>query len=101
DPGRRSEIEGAQLEAIDAHLNPLYQDLVGTQHHAVRELGYGSYREMCVQCKGFDLDGLHAQTSAFTTRTYSSYRTIIDEQAREVLGFGLADVRRSDMSRFD
>lgn len=100
DAVRRTLIEEARLRATDAELNPLYLELVERQHAIARELGYGSYRELCAQCKGLDLSGLQAQTGAFSESTALSYRSVLEPELRRTLGVGLGDLRRSDLPRF-
>jgi hypothetical protein len=100
DAGRRAEIEGQRLAATDEHLNPLYYELISRQHDHAALLGYGSYREMCQQCKGIDLTALQAQTDAFAAATADDYPAVLGPELRRTLGFGMRDLRRSDLPRF-
>jgi hypothetical protein len=100
DAERRAAIERRRLEATDEHLNPLYRELISRQHDHAALLGYASYREMCQQCKGIDLAALQAQTDAFAAATKESYRAVLEPELRRTLGFGLGELRRSDLPRF-
>jgi hypothetical protein len=100
DAERRAEIERARLQATQAHLGPLYRELVERQHAIARELGYASYRELCAECKELDLPGLHAQTAAFSADTDHSYAPVLEPQLQRTLGIGIGELRRSDLPRF-
>ena len=100
DAERRAVIEQQRLAAIDEHLNPLYYELISRQHDHAALLGYGSYREMCQECKGIDLAALQAQTDAFSQATADSYPAVLEPELRRTLGLGLAELRRSDLPRF-
>jgi hypothetical protein len=100
DDTRRALIEAARLEATDEQLNPLHRELIARQHTIAGELGYPSYRELCVVCKGFDLAGLHSQTEAFRAATDEGYGPLVDPELRRTIGLGLAELRRSDLPRF-
>jgi hypothetical protein len=100
DARRRAQIEQARLLVIEEQLNPLYLELIGQQHAIAHELGYGSYRELCEQCKALDLAGLHAQTAAFSAATESSFASVLEPELRRTLGGGLDQLRRSDLPRF-
>jgi hypothetical protein len=70
-------------------------------HHALaRELGYGSYREMCQELKGIDLPALQAETDAFAAATEADYPMLLEPQLQRVLGIGFAELRPSDLPRF-
>ncbi len=97
---RRELIEQARLAATEAALNPLYRESLDIQHGAARELGYGSYSELCAACKALDLDRLHRQTDAFSTATEASYASVLEPELHRTLGFGLEPLRRSDLPRF-
>jgi hypothetical protein len=100
DAGRRVAIEQARLEVIATELNDLYAELIGCQHAVARELGYGSYRDLCATCKGVDLEALGAQASAFTTESDAGYAGAVDGPLREALGYGLDRLARADIARF-
>src|SRR5205085_261384 len=65
DAERRARIEDARLAAIEEALNPLHEETLATHHALARELGWSSYRAMCAECKGIDLEALERQTAAF------------------------------------
>src|SRR5207248_3258229 len=90
----------ARLEVIATELNDLYAELIGCQHAVARELGYGSYRDLCAACKGVDLEALGAQASAFTTESDAGYAGAVNEPLREALGYGLDRLARADIARF-
>ncbi len=100
DAARRAEIEDARLTVTEARLNPLHRELIATQHAIAGELGFASYRELCAECKGFDLAALHAQTAEFSAVTESSYARVLEPELRRTLGLGLTEARRSDLPRF-
>ncbi len=100
DAGRRAEIEQQRLAATDERLNPLYYELISRQHDHAALLGYGSYREMCQESKGIDLTELRAQTDAFAAATADDYPAVLEPEVRRTLGFGMRDLRRSDLPRF-
>jgi hypothetical protein len=100
DGERRARIERARLEATDQELNPLYRELLASQHATAHELGFASYRSMCEELKGVDLAALERQTAAFTAATETRYPGTVEPELRRTLGVGLADMRRSDLPRF-
>jgi hypothetical protein len=100
DADRRAEIEQARLSATDAQLNPLYLELIERQHQTARDLGYPSYRELCVESKAVDLAGLDVQTRAFSASTEASYAAVVEPALQMTLGIGLDELRRSDLPRF-
>jgi hypothetical protein len=100
DSEQRESIERARLDLTEEHLNPLYRELMGRQHECARTLGYASYRALCEECKGLDLEGLRAQTSAFSAATDDSYLDIMEPELERTLGFGLSEMRSSDLARF-
>ncbi len=100
DAGRRAAIEEQRLTAIENDLGPLYRELIERQHDRAVALGFGSYRDMCQECKGIDLAALQTQTDAFAQATSEDYRAVLEPELRRTLGFGLGDLRRSDLPRF-
>jgi hypothetical protein len=100
DAARRVRIEAARLAVTEQQLNPLHRALIERQHTIAQELGYGSYRELCEVCKGFDLSGLHAQTEAFRAETEAGYGPLLDAELRRTISIGLAELRRADLPRF-
>ncbi|MGA2925874.1 MAG: hypothetical protein ABSG43_07745 [Solirubrobacteraceae bacterium] len=99
DPARRGTLEQARLEVLADQLGPLYEQLVETQHATAAQLGYDSYRELCAQCKGFDLAELHRQTAAFSAATESAYPRLVEPELARTLGIGLGELRRADLPR--
>ena len=100
DAGRRALIETGRLELIERELGPLYHDLVERQHECATGLGWGSYREMCAECKSLDLDSLRDQTAAFAAGSETSYPELLEPELERTLGIGLSELRRSDLPRF-
>jgi hypothetical protein len=99
DAGRRAEIEQASLKATAEQLNPIAIAIHEHHHAAARALGWDSYKAMCEQLKGLDLDGLHRQTTAFLQASAASYRSIVSPELERGLGLTLQDMRRSDFGR--
>ena len=100
DPDRRAAIEAARLEAMEAHINPVAREMLERFQALARELGWPSYRAMCEELKGLDLDALAAQTRAFLAASEEPYEPLVDPELRRTVGVGLADLRRSDLARF-
>jgi hypothetical protein len=100
DAARREAIERARLEALAGELGALHREVIELQHASARELGWGSYRAMCAECKLLDLDALHAQCAAFDTVTAPRYGDVLAPELERTLGFGLDRFRRSDIPRF-
>jgi hypothetical protein len=100
DQGRRAEIEAARLDAIAEQLNPLHEQVIETQHGIARELGYGSYRELCAECKGIELTSLNAETLEFSARTRSPYPAVVEPELQQIVGLGLAQAGSADLRRF-
>jgi hypothetical protein len=99
DRARRAAIETARLEATETHLNPLYRELLERTRAMAGELGWPSYRALCEELKGFDLDALAAATEAFTTATEKPYESIVGPVAERTLGIGLGELARADLPR--
>ena len=100
DRARRLAIEAARLEATETHLNPLYKETLERTRATARELGWASYRELCAQLKGFDLDRLERATRAFTAATEDAYAPLVGPVvARTLDGVALDDLRRADLPR--
>src|SRR3989440_808890 len=100
DGDRRERIEAARLAATEEHLTPLRREVLDAQHALARQLGWPSYRAMCVECKGIDLEALERQTAAFTAATDAAYAGVVEAPLRRTAGVGLAEARRSDLPRF-
>jgi hypothetical protein len=100
DPERRALIESGRLELIDTELRPLQEELIGGRHASAVALGWGSYRDLCADCKSLPLDELHAQTEAFLARSTASYAQVLDPELERTLGIGLRELRSADLPRF-
>jgi hypothetical protein len=100
DPERRALIERARLAVIGGELGGLYREVIERQHAAAHELGWDSYRQLCADCKSLDLERLNEQCRAFSTATEPRYGEVLEPELQHVLGFGLAELRRSDLPRF-
>ena len=100
DAGRREAIERARLAAMEDQLNPLHEETLAVQHALARELGWPSYRAMCAECKGVDLEALERETAAFAAATDAAYSSVVDEPLRRAVGVGLDRARRADLPRF-
>jgi hypothetical protein len=100
DPERRALIERARLAVIGGELGGLYREVIERQHAAAQELGWDSYRQLCADCKNLDLPRLHEQCTAFTVATEARYADVLDPELQHGLGFGLSELRRSDLPRF-
>jgi hypothetical protein len=100
DPRRRALIERSRLDLIDAELRPLLEELTECRHAGAEELGWGSYRELCGDCKSIDLDELHRQTEAFRVSTDVSYPEVLEPELRRTLGIGLGELKSADLPSF-
>lgn len=100
DRERRGAIEAARLEATETHLNPLYREMLERTHATARALGWPSYRALCEELKGFDLDRLVRATEAFTAATEDAYATLVGPVVERTLdGTTLDELRRADLPR--
>jgi hypothetical protein len=97
DAERRAAIEAARLEAIETTLNPLHREALARTREVVAELGWPSYRALCEQLKGFDLDALARSTDAFTAATEEPYAAIVGPVVERTVGVGLEWLRRADL----
>jgi len=100
DPERRSAIEEARLDVLESELNPLHLRALERAHELARELGWSSYREMYGDLKQIDLAALERQTSAFLEATAGAYEATLEPHLRSQVGFGLDELRRSDLPYF-
>lgn len=99
DRERRAQLEGARCLVLSQKLEPLYRELVEGQHAAARELGWPSYREMCAEIKGVDLQALSARTAEFQRKSTEAYPRLLRPHAQRALGLGLGELARSDLPR--
>jgi hypothetical protein len=100
DPERRRRIEAARLATLEEHLNPLHLRSLERSHELIGELGWPSYADAYAELRGIDLEELRRQTQAFLVATADAYPTVIGPQLEDVLGFGLEEAGRADLSRF-
>ncbi len=100
DPERRRRVEDAQLELLEAELTPLHREMFERSHSLIEGLGWKSYGEAYEELLGIDLTALGAQTEKFLAATDSVYEEIVSPELERVLGFGLAEARRSDLPYF-
>jgi hypothetical protein len=100
DRARRAAIEAARLEATETHLNPLHREALERTRAVAVELGWPSYRALCEELKGFDLDRLSRSTETFTTATDEPYDALVGPVvARTLDGVTLGDLARADLPR--
>jgi hypothetical protein len=96
----RAAIEWTRNELTESELGALYRELLERQHHCTAALGWSSYSEMCAECKSIDLAALHFQTAAFNADSDAGFPAMLEPEVRRTLGIELAELRRSDLSRF-
>jgi hypothetical protein len=97
DRERRAAIEAARLEAIETALNPLHRETLERTHALVAQLGWPSYRALCEQLKGFDLDALGRATAAFLDATEEPYGAIVGPVVARTVGVEMDELQRSDL----
>lgn len=100
DRERRAAIEAARLDATARQLNPLHRAALQRTHEVVRELGWPSYRAMCAELKGVDLDALSAATAAFLAATDAAYDDVVAPAVQRVVGVGMGQLTRADLPWF-
>jgi hypothetical protein len=100
DAARRAAIQERRNAATSETLNPIARELSDRRHAAARELGWSSYRAMCEELKGVDMDALRAETSGFLQRSAAPYAELFGRQLEEVTGVRYAEFRQSDAGRF-
>lgn len=99
DRTRRTAIEDARLEATETHLNPLLREALERTRATAIALGWPSYRALCEELKGFDLDRLARATGAFTAATEEPYDALVEPVAERTLGLRGGELARSDLPR--
>jgi hypothetical protein len=97
DRERRAAIEAARLEATERELNPLHREALERTRATARELGWPSYRALCEELKGFDLDALARATEAFTAATEAPYEAVVGPVVERTVGVGMDELRRADL----
>jgi hypothetical protein len=97
---RRAEIEAVRLEATETELNPLHRAALERTRAVVRELGWPSYRAMCAELKGYDLEQLSRGTERFLAATEDPYAGVVGPALARTVGVGLGSLERSDLPWF-
>jgi hypothetical protein len=97
DRDRREHIQRARLAVIETVLTPRCDTLTCQAHDLARGLGYAHYKALFAEVKGIDYDLLRAQTDAFLQDTESLYERVMDKLVRAKMGFGLSELRFSDL----
>jgi hypothetical protein len=100
DPGRRAALEDARMALVEAELNPLHLEAHERAAALARELGFASTLDMCERLGGLDLRGLGRECEAFLDATDAWYEEALAPELERELGFGLDDLRRSDIAAF-
>jgi hypothetical protein len=100
DAERRAAIADARDALLGKHLNPLHLEVLERSHQLARELGWESYREMCAELSGIDLQSLAEQTRDLLRATEESYPQRLDPELRKLGLPPLGELRRSDLPRF-
>jgi hypothetical protein len=100
DGARRAAIEAARLEATAEALNPLHRDALERTRELTAELGWSSYRALCAELKGFDLDRLSEQTEQFLRATDAAYASVLAPAVERTVGVGLERLARADLPWF-
>jgi hypothetical protein len=98
DRARRERLDRTLWEATDEHLNPVYREAIEVTRRAVPALGSASYRDLYERF-GYALGDLAAQCRAFLESTQELYERSMDRALREILGLGLDEAERYDISR--
>jgi hypothetical protein len=96
DHAKREAIDRAR-EPVFAELNPLFRERLDRAYQIAGNFGYDSYQGMCEDVKGIDLEALGAQMQGFLHRTDRLYTRYFRDLCKNVLGLGLADVRKHDV----
>lgn len=97
DRERRERIQRARLVAVTEHLNPLLDQLWRRCHDLAVGLGYPDYHELYSEVRGHDYLQLRAELQGFLRDTAGLYERVLDRLVRERLGFGLRELRFSDL----
>jgi hypothetical protein len=100
DPERRATIERARLDVSTRELTPLQLEMHERTAAIAGELGWPSMLALCEELSGLDLEALERQTEALLADTESLYQPIVEPELERHLGFGLEQLRRSDIPAF-
>jgi hypothetical protein len=99
DAGRRAAIADGRDALLVEHLNPLHVEILEQSHELARALGWATYREMCAELRGIDLEALARQTREFLRATERAYPSVVDPEAESAGLAPLGELRRSDLPR--
>jgi hypothetical protein len=97
DRDRRARIQDARRGVIENVLTPRCNTLMRQSHDLAAGLGYPHYKALFAEVKGIDYDHVRAQTDAFLQDTESIYERVMDKLVRAKMGFGLSELRFSDL----
>jgi hypothetical protein len=100
DADRRAEIEAARNAVLVEELNPLHLEELESAHAACIELGWPSFLDAYSDVRALDLRALAGQLERFAESTEAGYAPTVDPELECTVGYSLAKVRRSDLSRF-
>jgi hypothetical protein len=100
DAERRAAISAARDTLLAEHLNPIHLEALERSHSLARSLGWASYREMCAELRGVDLEALARQTRDFLSATEDAYPGVLAPELDAAGLEPLGRLRRSDLPRF-
>lgn len=100
DPERRAAIERARLDLGTRELTPLQVEMHERAAAITTELGWPSVLDLCEELSGIDLEALERQTQSLLTETEALYEPLVEPELRRHVGFGFAELRRSDIPAF-
>jgi hypothetical protein len=96
----RAEIEAARNAVLAERLNPLHLEGLERTHAACLELGWPSYLDAYSDVRALDLRALARKLGRFAESTEAGYARTVDPELERTVGLPLAELRRSDLSRF-
>ena len=99
DASRREAIAQARDALLVEDLNPLHVEVLERTHELTRDLGWNSYREMCAELHGFELEPLAEQTREFLRATTAAYPGVLGPELERAGLEPLGGLRRSDLPR--
>src|SRR5436190_6271607 len=100
DGERRAEIEAARNAVLAERLNPLHLEALESTHAACTELGWPSYLDAYSDVRALDLGALSRELDRFAEAVEPSYPVILEPELERTVGLSLAELRRSDLTRF-
>ena len=95
---RRDHLERARVEAVEEHLNPVYERSFERVREGVGELGAAGYRELYERL-GAPLEWLGPGCEELLAQTEDIYVRVADRLFRSRLGIPLDEARRPDVLR--